>query len=405
MAPVPPFYAVDATTKQFPDAVRQKQAANLMDQNTPEGAAVGAVTIPPTDAGRDTLAKVTDQKLAGWRAGLAAREYRGVNVLCIGDSYTEGQGATATNRRWVDRLRDRLRARFPVAGVIGGEGYVPSVFIAPDRPNRFTLAGGATPLGFYGLGRRSVNLGASGAKATVTFIGTSFSLLYTGGPATNNIQATIDGGAAQVINTNTPAGITSGLRWDSGPLSAGSHTVEFAWNSGGGAVINGIMVFNGDENAGIRVWESGHAGDYASLLVQPGNAGKWIGDVATVKPDVIVLELGINDWRTTGGYDAATFKANMTTLIAALRAQVPSAPIVLFIPPTASGGNPHGAWSAYRDAYYALAAADATLVLCDVGTRTGPTTGNTFPLFNTDNLHPNDQGYSMIADIVLDLLG
>jgi lysophospholipase L1-like esterase len=279
------------------------------------------------------------------------------------------------------------------------------VFVAPDRLNRFTLAGGASPLGFFGLGRRSVNLGASGAKATVTFTGTSFSLLYTGGPATNNIQVTIDGGNAQVINTNTPAGITSGLRWDSGPLTAGSHTVEFAWNSGGGAVINGIMVFNGDENAGIRVWESGHAGDNAGLLVQPSTGGKWIGDVATVKPDVIVLEFGINDWRTSGGYDAPTFQTNMTTLIAALRVQAPLAPIVLFIPPMASGGVPHGSWSAYRDVYYALAAADATLVLCDVGSRIGPTTGNTFPLFTADNLHPNDQGYSMIADILLDLLG
>ena len=74
------------------------------------------------------LASQRAQALTPWMSGLANRHYARCNVVCVGDSITEGQGADTADRRWLARLRDNLRTRFQTTGVTGGgRGFLGAV--------------------------------------------------------------------------------------------------------------------------------------------------------------------------------------------------------------------------------------------------------------------------------------
>ncbi|MGC9544035.1 hypothetical protein [Streptomyces sp. UG1] len=74
----------------------------------------------------------SSKALQGFHAGLANRHFQRCNIVCIGDSITEGQGATAFANSWPSRLRQLLRARFPTDGNPRGDAATS----APCRPAR-----------------------------------------------------------------------------------------------------------------------------------------------------------------------------------------------------------------------------------------------------------------------------
>src|SRR5215467_6737855 len=71
-----------------------------------------------------------NQALTPWFAGLSNRLTARCNVVCLGDSVTEGvhaQGPPATGfqNRWLARLADGLRARYPTQALTGGgRGFI-----------------------------------------------------------------------------------------------------------------------------------------------------------------------------------------------------------------------------------------------------------------------------------------
>ena len=74
--------------------------------------------------GQQSLETQRARALRVFYAALADRRSNPCNIVVMGDSMTEGQGATVWGARWVDRFRAQMRQKFPVTGVPGGVGYI-----------------------------------------------------------------------------------------------------------------------------------------------------------------------------------------------------------------------------------------------------------------------------------------
>jgi lysophospholipase L1-like esterase len=78
-------------------------------------------------ASTQASASQQNQALTPWFAALSNRLSARCNVVCLGDSITEGMHAagppsTGFENRWVERLADMLRSRYPTARA-GQSGY------------------------------------------------------------------------------------------------------------------------------------------------------------------------------------------------------------------------------------------------------------------------------------------
>jgi lysophospholipase L1-like esterase len=338
-------------------------AAALRTDVTANGAKIDALRLEFPDRRYPTSRRTA--ALRAYHTALAKRATTPVDILTIGTSITEGTKATAFANRWVDLLRDKLRAKWQPAAIAGGRGYVSANYAnPPDSGQAFTQAGGSFSTSF-GLGRRTRFLTASGHTLTLVFTGTGLDLFYAKGNS-GNFTITVDGGAPTTVSwTTIPAvdGIVSQVRG----LSVASHTVVIAWVSGV-VLINGAMVYNGDEAAGIRTWEGGHGGAESALYVDPA-IPRWIDNVATIQPDLVVIELGTNDYAAARG--STSLIANLQSLVANIRAVCTVAPSIVLVVNHDRGDvvAPPVAWSSYVAAIYTYAAADGNVALFDIDDR------------------------------------
>ena len=114
-------------------------------------------------------------KLQGWFAGLANRNYGQVNVVCLGDSVVDGNGATAYNRIYPAMLAAALNNRFPAAGLsTHGRGWL-SPLVSPSlttyTPSYVTVTGPSTGPSYtngLGVGDRTYDLSTGYAGSTGT---------------------------------------------------------------------------------------------------------------------------------------------------------------------------------------------------------------------------------------------
>lgn len=325
---------------------------------------------------------------------LATIDTDGVDIVTIGDSNTEGGTATNRQKSWTNVMRDELRRRFQPAGVAGGEGYLPSWIVRGGPADPFTWSGGSTGASTEGLGRRNINV-ASGQTLTTTFTGTRFKLLYTRHSAGGDFTVTIDGGAPATVNGNNATTLNSQV-WDSGALSAASHTVSIAHVSGSTAHIEGAIAYNGDESAGIRTHQGGHSG----YTVQDFLASTaWTASLGVIQPDLVCMMWATNDFSTL--VPVATFKTRLASLIALIRASCASKPsIVLAAAPERydTGYTPLAPYGDYVTAMAQVASEDGKVAFLDLrnviavgGDADG--TGST----DADKVHFTTVGQGMIA--------
>jgi hypothetical protein len=223
-----------------------------------------------TQAGKETLRTADAAALRPFHAALGARNWAPVDVLMIGDSFTEGRGATLTARSLTVRVTAALRQTLQPSGIAGGFGYLSAWSGSSATAGGGTitdypvaLAGAPdTTDGTYGVSRRNIFL-SSGQSATFTITGTGFDIFWVQGPALGTFTYAVDGGSTTTVTSTGGAAPTSGHRTQVTGLSAGSHTVVLTRLTGVN-VIEGLMVYNGDEAAGIRVWNAGRGGSTAS---------------------------------------------------------------------------------------------------------------------------------------------
>ncbi|MGY1724674.1 SGNH/GDSL hydrolase family protein [Blastococcus sp. SYSU DS0533] len=146
-----------------------------------------------------------------------------------------------------------------------------------------------------------------------------------------------------------------GASWTSPPLPRGTHTATLANTSGRTVLVEGISVYDGDEAAGVRLWEAGPlrmAG--RGLRIPPHRAAARAGGRRRgAAPGG--GRLGYND--VVAGFSAADFRGSLTTTIAHLLG--PDAgpdPSVLVVGYPPSTDVPAAAWEEYIRAMSGVAA-------------------------------------------------
>lgn len=345
--------------------------------------------------------------------GFAAVADEPLDILLVGDSMAAGHVATTPAKMWSRLLQDELRRRWQPAGVTGGVGYLPAhrtrTFSgSPALAGPFTWVNEPADLAVYGLGMRHKAL-VAGVSASVTVNATGFDIFWAGGPTTGSFTWSIDGGAATTVNTfklTQSGGFVTQVRG----LSSGSHDLLIEHASGGGVAFEGVMVYDGDEAAGIRVWEGGHSGWKASDFLDPLRSNlnttdpRWLATVATINPSAILIALGANELGAK--VPPATYRANLAELVAYLRAYTtPDADIVIVIEPQRhdhdNDTNPAiYPWAQYVNQVYALARGDGAVGVCDLSARFGTHAyaAGIDLLDANDKVHPSDLGHAVWAN-------
>jgi hypothetical protein len=360
-------------------------------------AGVAGAAVAGTSVYRQRYAKAKASATGTFLGKLGSRHTAPCDVLFIGNSYTEGEGATARAFRFVNLFRDRLRAFFPTPGVPGGANYqtaYPQVVSYPREP-----AGSFLFDSRFGLGRRGAQLQA-GTPMTFTVSATSVKIAYYQDTGTGSFSYSVNGGAAVTVST-------SGSHAD-GPtktitgLSGVSDTITLTQVSGY-VIIEGLYIYNGDETRGVRVWEAGHFGWKASdfnATPSGGTATDWLGHVTNIQPSLVVIELGEND---ATAVSAATFKADLTTLITNVRAAITSPPSIVLVAGPERNNTLIEAWGNYVAAMKSIAAADNAIDVLDL-TAVLPKVATAPAGWYPDSVHPSNRGHAEIAAALLEFV-
>lgn len=337
--------------------------------------------------------------LSRWFTAVAGRASAPARWLAIGDSITEGQGASTRPKRWVDLVKTSVRSNYAVGG---GYGYQPAYYsvYTPDSPWGILAATTGTVTWdnwIANLGYRHATLSA-GATLIYTVTGTAADLWWASNGGTFTWK--VDGGSATAVNTAGTYHADNKTRISLG--ASGSHTIYIAATTGP-VYFSGIAVFDGDTTSGIQFYDSGHTGfTVANFLA---DTTEFPRAVAAVAPDLVTIELGLND---ASAVSPATFQTNLQTLVNQLKA-LTTVPSILLVAayqpaPNVTGGF-LASWPAYIGSMQAIVDADPTRVALLDLTKTMPTADTSGTgLYRTDGLHPSDSGHAAIAAAVGPLL-
>lgn len=333
-----------------------------------------------------------DPALSRFHAALPAGTVR---VLNIGHSITEGARAAAPGERWTDIALAKLRGTFQPAGVKGGFGYIPATATYPELlPSTWAFTGtAAASTNGTGLARYAMEM-QSGSTASLTFTGTGLRLMhttYSGGPTvTVSIDGVPAGNIAAASGTTNFAASTSYIG-----LTPGVHTITLS--TPGLFVLEGALIYDGDDAAGIRSWNAGHAGDQIGTYLT-GNPATRIPPVYTaIAPDLVTIQFGVNEYRNNTA--VATFGTNLGALIDQVRTSVGSDVSILVLGDAEPlhAGTPTAPWSEYAAKAAEVAAAKSVAYL-DLGPLPG--LGLNAAGMDADQVHPNTVGHRTIGNAV-----
>lgn len=362
-------------------------------------AAAAPTVLAPASASAQTSAATSgvSGSLTSFRATLANRFFSRCSIAVIGDSLSEGQGATAVAYRSVNRLADALRLRYPVTGVPGGQGFLPPQFASPSLPAPAIVSGSPSLNTAFGPGWRCRQISGS-QSYTYTITGTSFDVVYATGTGGGTMGVAVDRGSVQTINTYRTT-LADGVSTHFTTNGAGTHTVTISAVSGS-AFLDGIVVYNGDESGGLTVHDCSHYGFtlHQWATASPAITSAWLN---TLSPSLLIFELGANDY---GGQEPlTTFQADLASMAKVLNGltSVPSVLVVADYDPFGLSGIP---WSSYVAAYASWATTNGYALL-DLTQRMPPTNAAlTYGLYASDDVHPSNEGHSFIADAISTLL-
>lgn len=393
-------------TPQNPDVYDQTTLQNLG-----QGGSNSGPYVPTTVAGADIAAALDSLALQTWLAAFADRDNNPANIVALGHSITEGNHATAVSTRWQARVRDMLRSGpYAVSGVSAGgtPHFLPTYYQVPNLTAPCTVAGTLTKPATIGVGCRSSQLKVSGDKLTYTVTGTRIKVMDSTISGGGTYSVVIDGGAATNISTDVAGAQVDGRLSAAFDVSAGTHTVEIAWVSGT-STIDGIVVWNGDEIKGVRMYDAGRGGDriqtYSSTAnaVRNGFMKQWM---ATFNPHLVILEYVVNE--RINNQTPSSMQGYYQEVIASIRAAVTTNPSFLILVDYEITGSYTYTHQQYTDALQAIVAADtggpsgaSGVAILDLSKRMPISSNTALGLYYTsDQIHPLDKGHAMIADAV-----
>jgi lysophospholipase L1-like esterase len=307
------------------------------------------------------------------------------DIVTIGDSITEGSGATTDANRWARKLVDNnLRSLYQPIGITGGRGFeIPWHTGGTAAFDPWTNSGG-TQLIDTGLALKAYQLDSSGDQMSATFIGTRIDVFWRRTTTGGTVNVTIDGGAPTSINCN---GVdTPGQHTSFSGLSDAAHTIVIAWVSGTD-IIEGVFVYRGDEASGIRLWSGGHGGWTA---VAEGKDADWAQTLLAIPNlSTVIIELGIND--RTANTTPAVVVASLEAIVTTIRARV-TADIVVWNMWQSSTAATYP-WTDYETIIKEWIHTDGTINFFDGRARIGDSPS----ALQADGLHPNDTGHTLLA--------
>lgn len=355
---------------------------------------------------RPMLQRIPDQTEA-WPTAWANRATQPAVWLAIGDSITEGQGASDLPARWITQCLNLLRSRGGKP-TKGGAGYLHAAYYiyGPDSVWTTFLQynGGSVGGALYipAIGGAAAASAADPDGMTWTVTGTSVDLWYVESTAPG-FYYSIDGGTPVLVTPGNNFPTPHKLRISLG--ASGVHTVD-VWQTGTGVMgWCGVTVYDGDENAGVVLIDGGHVAAFtADPLTTWGNRSSAYDLMATyvlAAPDVVTLELGVNDW--SSNVPPATAAANLLVTIQLLQS-LPKRPTIWLVAPAAydDGTTQTYRWTAYLAAMQAVAA-QTGIGFVDVGPVLGSPTNTA--LFSADQIHPNDAGHALMGQFMSGVLG
>lgn len=224
----------------------------------------------------------------------------------------------------------------------------------------------------------------------------TFVIWYSTFPSNGEFTATIDSGSPTTISTVSGSGLASTT------VTAGSvgvHTLSFQHIDSNAVFIIGVEAHNSTTSA-VCVTNAGWAGALSNDWNRSDEAYAPIFSVPVQSPDLILLDLGINNWRE--GTDIAGYTADMQALITAWS---PNSDIVIVTPDPSS--TSYSEFTTVQNmgnfvaAMYSLAKVN-NLPLIDNYARWGSFARASVPplSFYGDGLHPNGAGYSDFAQAI-----
>jgi lysophospholipase L1-like esterase len=348
---------------------------------------------------------------------LANRNTTRVDIPVIGDSMTEGQGATTFTARWVAQANRAIRNYYPTVtnGHNGGLGFIP---IASTGETSYTWPVSVTGSPF------STDLGpvractSTGSSTTWTWTApsgtTSVQIMYYDGPFPGEFSYQVGSGAViDVSNTNTLTDLLTAPI-----LISGGQVLTIAWVSNN-VNLDGLVHFAGDEASGVTLHGCGHYG-WGAWATGAGNGSpawntpelsalNWAQCFANGFPNLaaIGIQLAGNDSAVTvGNFTAAQFQANMLAFIATLQDASPAiAKVPIFfnleyqiaLTPADPGG-----WPAYMAALRNVQAATPNShVVADFNYRMPSVASNwNGGELYADVAHPTNLGHALMGEIV-----
>ncbi len=158
--------------------------------------------------------------------------------------------------------------------------------------------------------------------------------------------------------------------------------------------------------SGIQIINAGVGGTTSANYI----GATELSQIAELQPAMIVHMIGTNDFRNK--ISVATYKANHQARIDALKTAMAGYPCVhLLVQPYEAWdtANPVAPWSAYGDAKREIAAASPNdTAYMDVSKPyylVGVPSTDPLDIITSDNLHQNDAGHTLMADLIRMKLG
>lgn len=207
-------------------------------------------------------------ELANYRAARDDVANTPVDIMYWGNSLTQGNYDTEITGGWLSRVGSKLNAPL---GKNHGVGFEPcrtnqgtSRWVLTNTTG--TSTGAATNL--IGFSQWATKL-APTDTVSLTATMDRFELLYTKHKTLDGeIEVRVDGVLQATLSTYDATQVStydSSCSWDSGALSAGSHTILITGSGTTFSYIEGGFVYNTNYSSGFRLWNGGTAGKWGGV--------------------------------------------------------------------------------------------------------------------------------------------
>jgi lysophospholipase L1-like esterase len=219
----------------------------------------------------------------------------------------------------------------------------------------------------------------------------TFLIFYVKNSLAGTFTWNINGGSNTSVNANN-ATAAIGIATATGTL--GSNTLNVQRSSGGNAYIIGMIAYNSAAKE-ISIINAGFSAGKISDLVANSLVYETFPMVATLAPDLSIIDCTINDWNA--GTDVATFTSNTQSLITQCLAYGD----VLLITgvPTSTAMTSIAQQAEYIGAYVNLAYVNKVNLINMTQQWGSWAAGNALGYY-TNNVHPNTLGYATQGALV-----